>query len=132
MKLLRAVLRWQAVLWAVMGLALLVAPGWLVERLLDQAPLEEDGWMRVAGVMAIALAGQMVLVGRRVEELWWWAWTFALLELGTAAALLLNAVFGPPNGSPAWPWWALGILNAGLAAVEISALAKAGTERSPV
>lgn len=132
MKLLRATLRWQAVLWAVFGLVLLVAPAWLVEGAFDQPPLGEDAWLRAAGVLSIAIAGQMVLVGHRVEELWWWSWTFVFLEVGVAVVFLLNALAGPPDGAPTWPWWLLGAANLGFAALEVTALAKAGTERSAV
>jgi hypothetical protein len=129
--LLRRVLRWQAVLWAAFGLVLGVAPGWLVENLLDQPSLGEDAWLRAAGVMAVALAAQMVLVGRRIEELWWWSWTFVFLELGTALVFALNAAFGLPEDAAAWGWWTLAVVNVSLAACEVAALAKAGTERSP-
>lgn len=132
MSLLRTVLRWQAVLWAATGVALVLAPGWIVERLLDQPPLGEDAWLRLAGVLAIALAAQMVLVQRRVEDLWWWSWSFVVLEVGTALVLLLNAAVGLPDGAAAWPWWAVGVLNAAVAGLEIGALARAGTERSPL
>jgi len=130
--LLRRVLRWQAVLWATFGLVLAAAPGWLVENLLDQPSLGEDAWLRAAGVMAVALAAQMVLVGRRIEELWWWSWTFVFLEVGVAVVFLVNALVGLPEGASVWPWWGLGALNAGYATLQIAALAKAGTERSPV
>jgi hypothetical protein len=131
-KLLRATLRWQAALWAVAGLALLVAPGWVVEVVLDQPPLSETAWLRLGGVLAIALSAQMVLVGHRVEELWWWTWTFVLLGAGTALVFLLTALVGLPPGVPAWPWWLLGLLNASFAALEIVALARTGTQRTPV
>jgi len=131
-RLLRSTLRWQAVLWAVSGALLLFAPGWLVEVVLGQPPLGEDAWLRLAGVASIALAAQMVLVARGVEELWWWSWTFVLLEVATALVAVLNALVGLSPGAAAWPWWILGIVSAGLAALEIAALAKAGTERSPV
>jgi hypothetical protein len=125
------VLRWQAVLWAAFGLVLIVAPGWLVEVVFDQPVLGEDAWLRVAGVLAIVLAGQMVLVGHRIEELWWWTWLFVLLELGTAIVFVLNAVTGIADGSPVWPWWVLGGLNMGFALLEVVGLAKTGTERPP-
>jgi hypothetical protein len=129
--LLRRVLRWQALLWFASGSVLLVAPRWLVETLLDQPPLGEEAWLRAAGVMAIALAAQMVLVGRRVEDLWWWAWTFVLLEGATAAVFALNALAGLPETAAVWPWWLLAAVNAGIGALEVAALARAGTERSP-
>jgi hypothetical protein len=130
-KLLRRTLRWQAALWAVSGAVLLVAPGWLVETALDQPPLGEDAWLRVTGVLAIAMAAQMVLVGHRVEELWWWSWTFVFLEVATAAVFLTNALVGLPEGAAAWPWWALALVNGALGAAQVVGLARAGTERSP-
>jgi hypothetical protein len=119
-----------AVLWALSGLILLVAPGWVV-RSMSQGALGEDAWLRVAGVMSIALAAQMVLVARRIEELWWWSWTFVLLEIATALVLVTSGLLGLPEGAASWPWWVVGVVHAGLAGSGIAALARAGTERSP-
>lgn len=132
MRLLRAALRWHASLWALLGLVLLVAPGWVVERLLDQPPVGEDAWLRLAGGSSIALAAQMVLVGHRIEELWWWAWTFVFASASAAIVCAITAVTGRPEGAAAWPWWLLASATAALAAVEVVALARSGTERSPV
>jgi hypothetical protein len=131
-KLLRTSLRWQAALWALCGAGLLVTPGWVVGTLLDQAPFGEDAWLRAAGAMAIALAAQMVLVGHRIEELWWWSWTFVFLEVSTSIVFLATAVAGPSEGSATWPWWALAGVNAAVGAVQVTALARSGTERSPL
>jgi hypothetical protein len=131
-KLLRSVLIWQAALWAAFGVTLVIAPGWVIESVFDQPALGEEAWLRVSGVMAIALAGLMVLVAHRVEELWWWSWTFVLLTLGSMVVLVLNALVGVPEGAASWPWWALAGVNAGFALVELAALAKIGTERPPV
>jgi hypothetical protein len=129
--LLRRVLVWQSALWVSFGLILVVAPGWLVELVFDQPALGEDVWLRAAGVMAIALAGQMVLVLRRIEDLWWWSWTFVFLEAGTAVVFVLNALVGVADGASAWPWWVLGGMNWAVAALGIWALAKTGTETPP-
>ncbi len=130
MKLLRRILSWQAALWSAFGLILVVAPGWVLESVFDQPPLGEDAWLRVTGVMAIALAGLMVLVSHR-EELWWWSWTFVILEITISVVLLLNALVGVPEGAASWPWWLLAGVNAGFALVELAALARIGTERPP-
>jgi hypothetical protein len=130
-KLLRRVLTWQAVLWAGFGLVLVIAPGWVIETVFDQPPLGEEAWLRVSGVMAIALAGMMVLVSHRVEDLWWWSWTFVILSAASAVVLVLNALVGVPGGAAAWPWWLLAFVNAGLALIELVALARIGTERPP-
>jgi hypothetical protein len=81
--------------------------------------------------MAIALAAQMVLVVRRIEDLWWWSWTFVILEVLTALVFVINALVGVADGSPAWPWWLLGGVSGAVAAIGIWALAKTGTERPP-
>jgi cell division protein FtsW (lipid II flippase) len=130
-KLLRRVLVWQAALWAGFGLVLLVAPGWVIETVFDQPPLGEEAWLRVSGVMAIALAGMMVLVSHRVEDLWWWSWAFVILEVASALVLVLNALVGVPEGAASWPWWLLAGVNAGFALIELAALARIGTERPP-
>jgi len=128
---LRRVLIWQAALWAGFGLILVIAPGWVIESVFDQPPLGEEAWIRVSGVMAIALAGLMVLVANRVEDLWWWSWSFVILAVASTVVLVLNALVGVPEGSPAWPWWLLGGVNAAFALIELGALARIGTERPP-
>ncbi|HYZ12839.1 MAG TPA: hypothetical protein VFA08_04445 [Actinomycetota bacterium] len=128
MKLLGATLSWQAVLWAIAGVALVIAPGWVTEVLFDQPPVE-DAWLRAFGVASVCLAAQMVLVRRKLEELWWWSWTFVLLELGTAVVFAATALLGAPEGAPTWPWRSLALLNAALGALEVIGLAKSGTER---
>ena len=132
MKLLRRVLYWQAALWAATAAALVAVPGWLVERVLDQPPLGEDAWLRITGVTAFALALLMVLVANRLEDVWWWAWAFVILEAGTAAVFVLNALAGLAEGVAAWPWWVLGALNALVGAVELAALARTGVEKPVV
>jgi len=130
--LLRKVLTWQAVVWALAGLALAVAPGAVVEGLLDQPILTNGPWVRLLGVCSIVLAAQMTLVARKLDELWWWSWSFAILELGATLALLWHALAGVPDGWPSWPWWAGAIGSLAFLALDVTALAKAGTERSPV
>lgn len=132
MKLLKQLLAWQAALWAAFGLFLVIAPEWVVESVFNQPPLEEEAWLRVTGAMAIALASMMVLVSHRVEELWWWSWTFVILEVVSTVVLVLNALVGVPDGAASWPWWLLAAANAGFALVELATLAQIGTERTPV
>jgi hypothetical protein len=129
MSLLRRLLKAQAALWFVTGAVACVGPGWLVERVLGQPPLQEDAWLRIAGVMAVVLAMFMVLVSQRLEDVWWWAWTVVLLEAGTATVALLNALVSLPPGAAAWPWWLLFVLNAGFAAGGLVALARGAREK---
>jgi hypothetical protein len=130
--LLRRVLRWQAIGSAVLGLALVFAPGPVVEGAMDQPLLREDAWVRLLGVAALALAAQMVLVQRRVEDLWWWTWSFVALEVGVGGVFLLNALLGVPADAPSWPWWAGAGISLAWAGLDVAGLAKAGTERSPL
>jgi hypothetical protein len=130
--LLRAVLRWQAAASAIFGLALVFVPAAVVEGAMGQPPLQEDAWVRLLGVAAVALAAQMVLVQRRVEDLWWWTWSFVALEVGVGVVFLLNALVGVPDGAPSWPWWAGGGISVAWAGLDVAGLAKAGTEHSPL
>jgi hypothetical protein len=127
--LLRIVLRWQAAASALLGLALLIAPGLFVEGVMGQPPLQEDAWVRLVGVTAVALAAQILLVQRRLEDLWWWTWSFVILELGVAVVFLGTALTGPPKGAPSWPWWSGGAISLVWAGLDLAGLAKAGTER---
>jgi hypothetical protein len=127
MTFLRRVLKVQAALWALFGVALAVAPG-LVLRLLDQPPVADGVWLRMAGVMAVVLAMLMVLVSEHLKETWWWAWAFALLEAGTATVFVLNALVGLPEGAAAWPWWVFGVVHLAFAAALLWGLARSGQE----
>jgi hypothetical protein len=131
-KLLRRVLYWAAALWMVAGVALVLAPGWLVEDVFHQPAVGDAAWLRAAGVMAIALALLMVLLAHHLDEVWWWTWTFVVLEAGTAAVFLLHALVSVPKEAPAWPWWLLGLANGLFAAFEVAGLAQVGVKRSPV
>jgi hypothetical protein len=128
-RLLRRTLWWQAALWAVAGLAFLAVPGWLVETVLDQPPVGEEAWLRVMGAMAFILAMTMVLVANRIEDLWWWAWAFAILEIITAVVFALNAAFGLPDGAAAWPWWLLAGTNLVVGLLDLAGLGGTCLER---
>jgi hypothetical protein len=131
MTLLKRVLYWQAALWACSGVALFTVPGWLVERVLGQPPVGDDVWLRAMGAMAVVLSLLMVLVAHHIDEVWWWAWAFVILEASTAGLFAANALLGLPAGA-AWPWWLIGGVNAVVGALEMVALARVGMERSPV
>ena len=61
--------------------------------------------MRLFGVQALSLAMLMVLVARRIEELWWWSWAFAFVAVVTASVVLLNAAFGLGPHESSVLWW---------------------------
>jgi hypothetical protein len=128
-KLLQRTLKLQAALWSLWSLATLIAPGWVLEALLRQPPLRDDTWMRSAAVMGLVLAMLMVLVAQKIEDVWWWSWAFAVLEVGTATVFLLHVLFGLPEGAAVWPWWGLIALNAGLGAALLAGMGSAGQEK---
>ncbi len=126
MAFLRRVLTLQATLWGVAGAVLLALPGAVVEQVLDRDPGPERTWLRLAGVMAIVLAMLMVLISRRLLEVWWWAWAFAILEAGVATIAVLAAVGGDP---PAWPWWTLGGLSILFLLLDLFGIARSEREK---
>ena len=116
MKLLRRLLEIQAALWGITGALLLVAPRWTTEALLNQAPVGDAAWLRLAGVMALVLALLMVLVQQHLDDVWWWSWAFAVLEAAVATVCVLHSLFGMPAGSAAGAWWLLGAVSGALCA----------------
>lgn len=128
-KLLQRLLKVDAALWSVFSLALLIAPAWVLEGLLDQPPLSQYAWMRTIGVMGLVLAMLMVLVGQKIEDLWWWSWSFAILAVGTATVFALTALLGVPSGAAAWPWWALAAVSAAVGAGLLVGMSQAGEEK---
>ncbi|MEX2274274.1 MAG: hypothetical protein WEA10_01725 [Actinomycetota bacterium] len=131
MNALKRVLYWEATVLTAVGLVLVVAPGVVFVDLLDQPPAPDGGWMRIAGVEAIGLALVMVLVGQSVLDRWWWSWAFVVVFAGAATVAVLTAVVGLPEGASSSSWWLLSVVSAGLAAVLLWALARAGIERPP-
>jgi hypothetical protein len=131
MSLLRRVLYLDALLTAGASILLITIPG-TVPRLLDQPVPADQAWLRLLGVAGIVLALAMVLVGHRVEDLWWWCWAFVALNAGSAAVATLHAAFGLPPGAAGWPWWALGLGSWALAFAFLWGIARAGVERPPV
>jgi hypothetical protein len=129
MKLLQRLLKLQAAVWAIWGGAIMIAPAWLLESVMRQPPLSQYAWLRACGVMAIVLALLMVLVVQRIDDLWWWSWAFAVLELGTGTVFALTALFGVPAGAATWPWWALTFVSGALGAGLLVGLGYAGQER---
>ena len=129
MRLLRPVLYAQAALWMGFGLLIAVAPRWLLETVGGQPPLSDDAWARTTGVTAVILALFMVLVAQRLDEVWWWAWAFALLEIGTGAVFVFHALLSLPSEAAAWPWWLLGVANVAFAGVDLVGLGFTAQEK---
>lgn len=129
MTFLRRVLSGQAALWAIFGFVVGIAPRWLIETVAGQPPLSADAWLRVFGVMAVVLALLMVLVAQRLDDVWWWAWAFVVLEAGTATVFVLHALFGLPEGASGWSWWLLACVNGAVGALDLVGLGLAAHEK---
>jgi hypothetical protein len=129
MTFLRRVLSAQAALWAVFGLVVGIAPGWLLETTTGQPALTDDAWLRALGVIAVVLALLMVLVAQRLEDVWWWAWAFVVLEAGTGTVFVLHALFGLPERASAGPWWLLACVNGVVGALDLVGLGLTAQEK---
>jgi hypothetical protein len=123
--LLRRVLKVQAGLWVFVGVALGLFPTRVISAL-AQFPVLEVAWLRMLGVMSVVLALVMFLVAQRLSDVWWWAWAFALLELGIGAVALLNVIVGEYAGDA---WWVLGGVSLAFAVADLIGLAMAGREK---
>ena len=130
MKLLKRILYWEAGVLTVSGLFAALFPRWLLESLFAQPP-EPNGWVRIAGVQAFGFAMLAVIIGHRIEELWWASWAFVITSTGIAIVTAAHAVFGVPEGVSAVLWWLMAVESVVLAAGLLVGLAQAGTERDP-
>jgi hypothetical protein len=131
-ELLRRVLTIQAVVWAACGAAIAVAPRFILVTMFDLAPLPDTGYVRIAGIFSFSLSLLMVLVARRLEQLWWFAWAFVLAAAGSAVVAALNALFGLPDGVSPLLWWVFAALSMAFTFGLLAGLAKTGTERPPI
>ena len=131
-KLLRRQLKTQAVMWVFGSIAIVLFPRWVFETIAGQPVLEEYVWAQAVGVMGIVLALLMVLVAQKIDELWWWSWSFAVLDVGLATLFVVNALFGTPDAAPAWPFWSLAVLNGVLGAGLLVGMGLGGQEKPSV
>ena len=131
MDLLRRVLILQAGVWAVCGLAITVAPRFVLVTMFDLPLLPDQGYVRVAGIFSFCLALLMVLVARRLAELWWFAWAFVIATGGSAVIAASNALFGLPDRASPLLWWVFAAVSTAFTVGLLAGLAKTGTERPP-
>ena len=129
MTLLRRVLYWQATLWAASGLTQIAAPRWFLETLFRQPPYPDVTYVRTMGVMCVAFALLMVLVAQKLEDVWWWAWVFAITDAALGTVCVLNALFGPVEGSATTFWWLLAAGDVVFGAAFLLGMARAGHEK---
>jgi hypothetical protein len=121
----------QALVWAACGIAIALAPRFVLVTVFDLPSLPDQGYVRIAGVFAFSLSLLMVLVARRLETLWWFAWAFVLASAGSAIVAVLNALFGLPDGVSPLLWWVFAALSTTFTVGLLAGLAKTGTERPP-
>jgi hypothetical protein len=129
MSLLRRVLGIGAALLVATGFPLTSIPGTILERLLGQRPLGDDVWVRVFGVALIVLGLFHVLIIRKLEDVWWWCWSFVIFDGVSAIVVLVHAAIGVPEGSAVWPWWVYGATSGVFAALYLVGIARAGQEK---
>lgn len=122
----------QAIVWALCGATIAVAPTFVLHTVFDLPRLPDMGYVRIAGVFALSLAMLMVLVARRLEELWWFVWAFVFASAGSALVAVLNALLGLPAGTSALLWWLFAAASTAFAVGLLAGLARTGTERPPV
>jgi hypothetical protein len=122
----------QALVWAACGIAIAVSPRFVLVTVFDLPPLPDQGYVRIAGVFAFSLSLLMVLVARRLETLWWFAWAFVLATAGSAIVAALDALFGLPDGVSPLLWWVFAAVSTAFTVGLLAGLAKTGTERPPL
>ena len=130
--LLKRVLILQAAVWALCGLAIALVPRFVLVTLFDLPDPLDVGYVRVAGVCSLSLAMVMVLVSRRLDELWWWSWAFVVAAAGTALAAATTAFFDMPEGASPFLWWLFAGASTAFTLGLLAGLAKSGTERPPL
>jgi hypothetical protein len=126
---LRRVLVIEAIVLAICGLALVIAPKFLIHTVFRQAPFPEYAWIRMGGIASFTLAMYTVLLARKVEDLWWWTWALVIGTGSVAVLCLLKAVFKVGSGSAPLFWWVLGLGAAAFTAALMWGLASASKEK---
>jgi hypothetical protein len=116
MNALRRTLYLQAAVSGLLGLALTVAPGFTAHTILRRGLLFSTTWPRLFGIQSIGLAMLMVLVGHRLEDLWWWTWAFAFVSVAGTVVLILTASFGLGPLDSALPWWLFSLIGTAFSA----------------
>jgi hypothetical protein len=128
MSLLRRVLYYQAAVWTACGIAVAITPG-TVLRLFDQPSYPDVTYVRVSGVLSVGLSLMLVLVAQKLDDVWWWSWTFAAADAAIVTITALHAVLGLPRGAGALLWWLFAGVNLVLGCAMLVGLGRAGQEK---
>jgi len=113
---LRRTLYLEAAVSGLFGVALAVAPGFTIHTIFRHPFLAGTTWPRLFGIQSMGLAMMMVLVGHRLEDLWWWSWAFAFTTVAGTVVVILTAAFGLGPFDSAVPWWLLSLTGLGFSA----------------
>jgi hypothetical protein len=129
MTYLQRTLRAQAVVWTLSGVAIIAVPHWVLVTLFKQVPYPDYAYVRVSGAVAIGFSMLAVLISRKVDEVWWWAWACAITDAAVASIAALNALVGRLEGSGVLLWWLFAGVNVALTAGLLLGLGRAGQEK---
>jgi hypothetical protein len=129
--LLRRVLYLDALVTAVIAVVLIPFPGFVFEDMLGQPAATDYTLVRLLGASLLPFALLMVLIGHRVQELWWWCWAFVILEGMWGVVLTLEAAFGVPTGTAPGFWWLSAAVAWGFALAYLWGIARAAGEAGP-
>jgi hypothetical protein len=129
MDLLRRVLYWQAATWFACGIAIAAVPHLILSSIFHQPNYVDYAYVRAAGIESIGMSLLMVLVAQRLEDIYWWAWAFAITSAGLATLAAINALFGLPAGAGSLLWWIFAVVNALFTAGLLLGLARAAQEK---
>jgi hypothetical protein len=129
MATLRKMLLAQAGVWIAAGVGIVLLPHWILVTLFRQMPYPDYTYVRVCGAMSIGISLLAILVAQRLDDVWWWAWAFAITDAAIATITGLNALFGRPSGSAIVLWWVFSGANAALAAGLLFGIGHAGEEK---
>ena len=105
MKLLRNALYFTAATWAGCGIAVALFPATILVRWFDQPPYPDYTYVRSTGIVCAGMALLMVLVAQKLDDVWWWSWTFAITGATLATLTAANAIWGLPPHAGALLWW---------------------------
>jgi hypothetical protein len=128
-KLLRTVLYVQAAVWGASGLALTVAPHYVVHDVFLNPAIRDWALVRTLGVVTLGMSLVMVLVAQRLDDVWWWSWAFIITTAGVATVSGLHAILGPRTGRAELMFWLIAGVNAILAAGLLLGMGRAAQEK---
>jgi hypothetical protein len=129
MAFLRRALQLFAAVWGASGLAIAFVPRWILVTWFEQVPYPDYTYVRICGISAVISAALALMISRRLDDVWWWSWAFVLETGLTAVVTTLHAIGSVPAGSASWFWWIFASTNIVLAAMLVSGIGRAGTEK---